>query len=79
MLSAEMVRDPWRGFLALSSIVSSMVSGRTLRSLVHGLGLDISVEIEVRFRESIFLRPVGTCSDLATFRCWHVQSPFRHG
>ena len=42
------------GSLALSSIISSMVSGQTFRSLVHGLGLDISVEIEVRFRESNF-------------------------
>ena len=35
-------------------VIRRLVRALSRRSLVHGLGLDISVEIEVRFRESNF-------------------------
>ena len=65
-------------FFRVSWSQSAICGVPVWRSLVHGLGLYISVEIEVRFRESIFLRSVGTCTDIATFR-WHVPWTFRHG
>ena len=41
-------------FLRVSWSQLAICGGPLWRSLVHGFGLDISVEIEVRFRESFF-------------------------
>ena len=52
--------------------------------VVHALGVTFlvlschSIRVQARFRDSKFRGPVGTCSDITTFR-WHVPSPFRHG